>query len=92
MPASVKPNGIQHIVEFPAVTLWLEQWSSSNGDEKEETEKTIKALFGDTVKVIFIPVFGMEEEKKKELRRNVKEWNRGDIRPKCKWIALKTRL
>ena len=62
----------------------LEKWSSSSGDVRGEAEQTIRALFVDTsVKAIFIPVFGMEEEKKRELRRNVRKWNRGDTRPKC---------
>merc|ERR1719432_352503 len=75
--------GIQHVIESSVLVSWLEKWSSSSGVDKEEAEQTIRALFVDaSVKVIFIPVFGMEEEKKRELRRNVKEWNRGDTRPK----------
>ena len=82
--AGLHPLGIQHVIECPAIVPWLQKWSSSSGGVKEEAEQTIRALFVDTsVKVIFIPVFGMEEEKKRELRRNVKEWNRGDTRPKC---------
>ena len=47
-------------------------------------------LFVDTVKVIFVPASTMEEEKNRELRRSVKEWNRGETRPKCEmtWIVL----
>ena len=82
--AGLHPLGIQHVIECPALEPWIQKWSSSSGVDKEEAEQTIRALFVDTsVKVIFIPVFGMEEEKKRELRRNVKEWNRGDTRPKC---------
>ena len=85
--AGLLPRGIQHVVECPALGPWLQKWNSSNGVEKEEAEQTITALFVDTsVTVIFIPVFGMEEEEKKELRRNVKEWNRGDTRPKCESV------
>ena len=81
--AGVHPRGIQHVVECPALGPWLQEWSNSNGNEKEEAEHTIRKLFVDTVKVIFIPTFGVGEEIKRELRRNVKEWNRGDTRPKC---------
>ena len=78
------PLGIQHVVECPALVPWLQKWNGSNEREKKKAEKKIKALFVDTVKVIFIPVPAMDEKKKKrELRRNVKEWNRGDTRPKC---------
>ena len=87
--AGVHRLGIQHVVECPALASKLEKWRRANGDEKGREGKRISDLFVDTVKVIFIPVFGMEEEKKKELRRNVKEWNRGDSRPKCEWIDFK---
>ena len=82
--AGLHPRGIQHVVECPALVPWLQKWNGSNEREKKKAEKKIKALFVDTVKVIFIPVPAMDEKKKKrELRRNVKEWNRGDTRPKC---------
>ena len=82
--AGLHPLGIQHVVECPALVPWLQKWNGSNEREKKKAEKKIKALFVDTVKVIFIPVPAMDEKKKKrELRRNVKEWNRGDSRPKC---------
>ena len=65
-------------------------WRRANGDMKEKAENRIRNLFVSPVQVIFIPVFGMEEEKKKELRRNVKEWNKGGSRPKCEWMVLKS--
>ena len=71
---------------------WLQRWSSSNEREKKKAEKKIKALFVGTVKVIFIPISAMDEEKKKELRRNVKAWNRGDTRPKCELTELKANI
>ena len=65
------PLGIQHVVECLALVPWLEKWSSSNGVEKEEAKQTIRDLFVDTVKVIFVPASTMEEEKNRELRRSV---------------------
>ena len=90
--AGLHPRGIQHVVECPALVPCLQNWKSSNGVDKEEAEQTIRDLFVDTVKVIFIPDSTMEEEKKRELRSVVKEWNRGDTRPKCEltWNELKS--
>ena len=57
------PLGIQHVVECPALVPWLEKWGSSNGVEKEEAKQTIRDLFVDTVKVIFVPASTMHYAK-----------------------------
>ena len=74
---SLHPLGIQHLVECPALVHLLETWDKAANDEEEErAEQKINALFGEDVKLIFIPTFEMGEEKRKELRRVAEEWNR----------------
>ena len=70
------PLGIQHVVECPALGALLENWSAADNEEKKEAEQKIAGVFNEEVNVIFIPAFEVAEEKKKELRRNVKEWNK----------------
>ena len=55
----------------------LGNWSGAPSEEKEAAERKIKYLFRNNIKIIFIPSFHMSEEKRQELRRNVREWNRG---------------
>ena len=76
--ANLHPVGIQHVVECSALVGLLEDWSAADDEQKEEAEKKIAGLFNEgKVKVVFIPIpaLEMEEEKKKELRKNVKKWN-----------------
>ena len=72
------PLGIQHVVESPALVDLLEDWSAAGDEQKEEAEKKIAGLFNEEeVKVVFIPIPALEmaEEKRKELRKNLKAWN-----------------
>ena len=76
--ANLHPVGIQHIVECPALVDLIEDWSAADGEKKEEAEQKIAGLFNEEeVKVVFIPIqpFEMVEERKRDLRKNVKAWN-----------------
>ena len=71
------PVGIQHVVECSALVDLLENWNAATNEEKEEAEQKIKDLFSNDLKLIFVPISEVEEEKKEELKKNMKEWNRG---------------
>ena len=75
--ANLHPLGIQHVVECPPLVDLLENWSVATNEEKEAAEQKIKDLFRNNIKLIFIPSFHMSEEKRQELRGNMREWNRG---------------
>ena len=70
------PLGIQHVVECSALVDLLKNWSAATNEEKEEAEQKIKDLFSNDLKLIFVPISEVEEEKKEELKKNMKEWNR----------------
>ena len=67
------------LVECPVLVDLIEDWSTADDEQKEEAGQKIVGLFKEEeVKVVFIPIPALEmaEEKKKELRKNVKAWNR----------------
>merc|ERR1719331_3205660 len=74
--ANLHPVGIQHVVECSALVDLLENWNAATNEEKEGAEQTIKDLFGNDLKLIFVPALKVEEEKREELKKNMKEWNR----------------
>ena len=74
--ANLHPLGIQHVVESPGLVDLLENWNAATNEEKEKAEQKIQDLFGNDLKLIFVPSSEVEEEKKEELKKNMKEWNR----------------
>ena len=74
--ANLKPSGIQHVIEAPQLVLLLKNWSDAISVEKEGAEQKINALFDQDHKLIFVPTFGMEQEEKEGLGRNMRKWNR----------------
>ena len=61
--------GIQHVIECPEL-------ASADLNAKRVVEQKIENLFQVGVKMVFVPTFGLNEEKKKELRKFSREWNK----------------
>ena len=67
--AGLKPFGHQHVIECPEL-------ASADLNAKRVVEQKIENLFQVGVKMVFVPPFGLNEEKKKELRKFSREWNK----------------
>ena len=61
--------GHQHVIECPEL-------ASADLNAKRMVEQKIENLFQVGVKMVFVPTFGLNEEKKKELRKFSREWNK----------------
>ena len=84
--AGLQPFGHQHVIECPAL-------ARADLIVKAEVEQKIENLFQVGVKMVFVPTFGLNEEKKKELRKFSREWNKdhnvkGEGRLKLKKVML----
>ena len=67
--AGLQVFGLQHVIECPEL-------ASANLNAKGVAEEKIENLFQVGVKMVFVPSFGLDEEKKKELRKLSREWNK----------------
>ena len=67
--AGLHPLGHQHVIECPEL-------ASADLNAKRVVEQKIENLFQVGVKMVFVPTFGLNEEKKKELRKFSREWNK----------------
>ena len=67
--AGLQPFGLQHVIECPEL-------ASADLNAKRVVEQKIENLFQVGVKMVFVPTFGLNEEKKKELRKISREWNK----------------
>ena len=67
--AGLHPNGYQHVIECPEL-------ASADLNAKRVVEQKIENLFQVGVKMVFVPTFNLNEEKKKELRKFSREWNK----------------
>ena len=67
--AGLQAFGLQHVIECPEL-------ASADLNAKRVAEQKIENLFQVGVKMVFVPTFGLEEEKKKELRKFSREWNK----------------
>ena len=65
----VQAFGYQHVIECPEL-------ASADHNAKRVVEQKIENLFQVGVKMVFVPTFGLDEEKKKELRKFSREWNK----------------
>jgi len=63
--AGLQAFGLQHVIECPEL-------ASVDINAKRVVEQKIEDLF----QVVFVPTFGLNEEKKKELRKFSREWNK----------------
>ena len=84
--AGLHPLGHQHVIECPEL-------ASADLNAKRVVEQKIENLFQVGVKMVFVPTFGLDEEKKKELRKFSREWNKdhnvkGEGRLKLKKVML----
>ena len=86
--AGLQPFGHQHVIECPAL-------ARADLIVKAEVEQKIENLFQVGVKMVFVPAFGFNEEKKMESRQFARRWNtdhnvKGEGRSKngCKVILF----
>ena len=82
------PLGLQHVIECPEL-------ASADLNAKRVVEQKIENLFQVGVKMVFVPAFGFNEEKKMESRQFARRWNtdhnvKGEGRSKngCKVILF----
>ena len=65
---------MKHPVENLALSPALTAWMTAGGDEKEETDKKIKALIN--TRGFLIPSESVPMDEQESLSRNIESWNK----------------